>query len=198
MATQRSKRSFFSDPDWAFLRDREAGLPDGGQSVSRYAELFRTVRNFVLRAASAWWRVAFMAIWTIGIPSAQPVAALPCLSNEMVSLRACDFLHFCRWSVRRLMLREFDARRDGLTTRLVLRGPDVRTRDPMLQRGLWVGVSAQAAAAACRRRWPCKILLATAYQVSTMAALAMPRTVSCRKPHWRNRALMHSWMERLR
>ena len=33
------------------------------------------------------------------------------------------------------MLREFDARHDGLTTRIVLRGPDVRTRDPMLQRG---------------------------------------------------------------
>src|SRR5262245_55372203 len=86
MATQRSKRSFFSEPDRGFLRDREAGLPDGDRSVSRRAELFCTVRNFLLRAASAWLRVAFMAIWAIGILAAQAVAAVPCLSGETVSL----------------------------------------------------------------------------------------------------------------
>jgi hypothetical protein len=48
--------------------------------------LFCTVRNFLLRAASAWLRVAFMAIWAIGILAAQAVAAVPCLSNETVSL----------------------------------------------------------------------------------------------------------------
>src|SRR5437588_5431542 len=57
---------------------------------------------------------------------------------------------------------------------------------------------AQAAAAACRSRSPCRTLLARAYQVRTMAALARPRTVSCTRPHCRNRALMHSWIERLR
>src|SRR5262249_44717502 len=68
----------------AFLRDREAGLPDGDRSVSRRAESFCTVKNFLLRAASAWLRVAFMAICATGILAAQPVD--PCLSNGTVSL----------------------------------------------------------------------------------------------------------------
>src|SRR5215204_1042380 len=49
---------------------------------------------------------------------------------------------------------------------------------------------------ALARRCPCRMLLVSAYQSTTARTLSMPRTVNCLRSQLRQRAWMHSQIER--
>src|ERR671931_317493 len=58
---------------------------------------------------------------------------------------------------------------------------------------LWVG---ELLLYTLARRWACRVLLVNAYQSATAPTFSMPRTVSCRRSQLRQRAWMHSQIER--